>query len=330
MAVFLVTGGAGFIGSHLVERLLGRDQTVVCLDNLDPYYGPELKWRNLSSVSGHPQFTFVEGDIRDQQLLNNLFGRHRFDVVVHLAAKVGVYPSLTRADEFADVNVRGTLNVLEVMRKHHASGLIFASSSSVYGGSTNIPFVETDPVDRPISPYAATKRTGELLCALYHHLWNFNVACLRFFTVYGPRQRPEMAIHTFTRLLSEGERIQVFGDGSTARDYTYIDDILNGALKAIDNLRGFEIYNLGGSRRIQLRELIRLIGSSVGKKADVEHLPARAGEMPITEADLRKSREMLGYDPRVRIEEGLQRFVRWFLNDSRSVHDATERKASAS
>ncbi|MEE9187328.1 MAG: NAD-dependent epimerase/dehydratase family protein, partial [Bacteroidota bacterium] len=212
------------------------------------------------------------------------------------------------------------------MRTHHVSKLIFASSSSVYGGSTNIPFVETDPADRPISPYAATKRAGELFCALYHHLWNFDVACLRIFTVYGPRQRPEMAVHRFTRRLSEAKRIKVFGDGSAARDFTYIDDILDGIQKAIDNVQGFEIYNLGVSRPTQLSQLINLLESSVGAKATIEYLPLRAGEMQITEANLRKSREKLGYEPHVPIEEGIRRFVQWFMNDSRTVRSESEVK----
>lgn len=312
MAAFLVTGGCGFIGSHLVEHLLARGDNVVCLDNLDPYYDPDLKLRNLQAVRDNAGFSFVEGDIRDADFLNQLFRRKRFDVVVHLAAKVGVNPSLAQPNEYSEVNVGGTQNILEAMRHHLVRKLIFASSSSVYGGTSTIPFVETDPADRPLSPYAATKRSGELLCSLYHHLWNIDVSCLRFFTVYGPRQRPEMAIHAFTRRMSEGGEIQVYGDGSSARDYTYIDDILDGVLKAIEKVRGFEIFNLGESHKTSLRELIALLEASLGKKAAVAWLPPREGDMKVTFADVQKAEKLLGYKPRVSVEEGIRMFLRWY------------------
>jgi len=316
----LVTGGAGFIGSHLVERLLARGDRVVVLDNFDSYYDPAIKRRNLSSATGAGRGVsceIVEGDIRDAGALDALFSKEAPEAVVHLAARAGVRPSIEDPILYEDVNVRGTANLLEACRRHGVRKFIFGSSSSVYGDSTEVPFSETARVDKPVSPYAATKVAGELQCYTYHHLFGLDVFCLRFFTVYGPRQRPEMAIHKFTRLVMRGEPLPRFGDGRTERDYTYIDDILDGLLKAIDRVSGFGIFNLGESKRISLSSLIALIEKEVGAKAVVEALPDQPGDVKMTCADITLARERLGYDPKVPIEEGVGRFVAWLRREER-------------
>jgi UDP-glucuronate 4-epimerase len=312
----LVTGGIGFIGSHLCERLLTEGHAIVCLDNFDPFYDPVIKRRNLKEIQegGGGSFQFVEGDIRDKRLVEDLFRRSSFDLIVHLAARAGVRPSIQQPLLYEEVNVTGTLNLLEACREFGVRDLIFGSSSSVYGKNTKVPFAEGDPLDAMISPYAVTKRVGELYCYAYHDLYGLNIFCLRFFTVYGPRQRPEMAIHKFTRLIHEGNKIPVYGNGTSRRDYTYIDDIIGGIMGAINNLRGYDIFNLGESQTTPLRELISLIEGALGKKAEVEELPDQPGDVPITYADIGKARRVLGYDPRVKVEEGVKRFARWFRN----------------
>lgn len=311
----LVTGGAGFIGSHLVDRLLGEGDRVVALDNFDDFYNPALKRRNIQKARQHPGFRLIEGDLREPGLLEGLLQQEKFDVVAHLAARAGVRPSIQNSFLYADVNIRGTLQLLEACRKCGIRRLVFASSSSVYGNNSKVPFSEEDPVSRPISPYAATKRAAELMCHTYHHLYGMDIACLRFFTVYGPRQRPEMAIHHFTRLIHEGKKISLFGDGKTSRDYTYIDDIMDGTLGALSREHGFEIYNLGESRTVPLARLVLAIENQLGKKAVIEYLPAQPGDVEHTYADIRKARERLGYEPHTNLEEGLSRFVRWYLEE---------------
>jgi UDP-glucuronate 4-epimerase len=314
----LVTGGAGFIGSHLVDRLLGEGDRVVALDNFDDFYNPALKRRNIQKARQHAGFRLIEGDLREPGLLEGLLQQEKFDVVAHLAARAGVRPSIQNSFLYADVNIRGTLQLLEACRKCGIRRLVFASSSSVYGNNSKVPFSEEDPVSRPISPYAATKRAAELMCHTYHHLYGMDIACLRFFTVYGPRQRPEMAIHHFTRLIHEGKKISLFGDGKTSRDYTYIDDIMDGTLGALSREHGFEIYNLGESRTVPLARLVLAIENQLGKKAVIEYLPAQPGDVEHTYADIRKARERLGYEPHTDLEEGLSRFVRWYLEEAAS------------
>jgi UDP-glucuronate 4-epimerase len=312
----LVTGGAGFIGSHLSQRLLREGYTLVCLDNFDPFYDPAIKRRNLEEIRATATdgaFQLVEGDIRDAGLLEDLFKSSSFDLVIHLAARAGVRPSLEQPLLYEKVNVTGTLNLLEACREFGVMNMIFGSSSSVYGKNLKIPFAEDDRLEAMISPYAVTKRIGELFCSVYHHLYGMNIFCLRFFTVYGPRQRPEMAIHKFARLILEGERIPLYGDGTSRRDYTYIDDIIEGVMGAVRNLEGYNIFNLGESQTVPLRGLVSLLEETLGSKAEIEELPEQPGDVPITYADITKSRRLLGYDPQVGIEEGVKRFVRWFL-----------------
>jgi len=309
----LVTGGAGFIGSHLCERLQKEGWEVTCLDNFDDFYPPVLKRENLKALLSSDRFRLIEGDIRDEPFLERIFKEGEFDLVVHLAARAGVRPSIRQPLLYEEVNVRGTLNLLEACRRHGVRKFIFASSSSVYGKNPKVPFAEDDPLTSIISPYAATKRAGEILCYTYHHLYGLDVFCLRFFTVYGPRQRPEMAIHKFTRLIHEGRAVPVYGDGSSRRDYTYIDDCIDGVMRAIERVRGYEVVNIGEARTVPLMELVRLIERALGKEAFVEHLPPQPGDVPITYADVTKARKLLGYEPHTPIEEGIRRFVQWFL-----------------
>ena len=308
----LVTGGAGFIGSHLVERLLERGDEVVCLDDFNDSYDPAMKRANIAPVLANPSYALVEGDIRDRKVLRGIAAHHKCKEIVHLAARAGVRASLKAPLLYEEVNCCGTLNLLEFAREHSVGRFIFGSSSSVYGARSEVPFSEEDRADRPISPYAATKRAGELLCHAWHHLYGINVTCLRFFTVYGPRQRPEMAIHRFTRKILRGEPIEVYGDGTSRRDYTYVDDILDGLVRAIDTPFPFEIINLGESRTVELGFLIAALEKSIGKKAVVKSLSDQPGDVPVTCADIRKARELLGYSPRVQVEEGVQRFVDWY------------------
>ena len=308
----LVTGGAGFIGSHVCEALLARGEAVVCLDSFDDFYDPAVKRRNLAGVLGHSGFTLAEGDLRDAGVLESLFRRHQVQAVIHLAARAGVRPSIRQPALYADVNVTGTTRLLEAARQAGVPKFLFASSSSVYGVRTGLPFKETDEVDAPASPYAATKRAGELLCRTTHALSGMAITCLRFFTVYGPRQRPEMAIHKFTRLIEGGEVVPLFGDGSTARDYTYIDDIVAGILGALGACSRFAIYNLGNAEPIRLRDLVGRIEVALGKTARIESRPPEPGDVPFTCADVSAAKAAFGYEPRVKIAEGLQRFVAWY------------------
>jgi UDP-glucuronate 4-epimerase len=319
----LVTGGAGFIGSHLCERLLARRDEVTVLDNFNDFYDPAIKRENAAELRGAH---VVEGDIRDQACVARLFEEGRFEAVVHLAAMAGVRPSLLDPLLYSDVNVRGTQILLRELEKRPGVRFVFASSSSVYGANDKVPFREDDDIHRPISPYAATKRAGELLCYTHHHLYGTPISCLRFFTVYGPRQRPEMAIHAFTRLCLARKPIPFFGDGSTRRDYTYIDDIIDGVVRALDRARGYAIYNLGESRTISLAELVAAIGKQCGIEPILERRPLQPGDVLITYADVTKARKELGYEPRTELAEGLARFHAWLRErEGRAAIDAARR-----
>jgi len=308
----LLTGGAGFIGSHLAESLLRDGHEIDCLDNFNDYYDPAIKRSNILIALQHPSFMLTQGDILDLPELQHHFETRRYDTVVHLAARAGVRPSIQDPLLYEKVNVQGTMHLLEMCKQHKVRKFVFASSSSVYGAKTKVPFSESDPVDNPISPYAATKKAGELICHTYHHLYDISVTCLRFFTVYGPRQRPDMAIHKFANLIYEGKPVAVFGNGTSKRDYTYIDDIIQGLRASIDKCEGYHIYNLGESNTVELNQLLDLIQEALGKKAIIEHLPDQLGDVPITFADITRAKEELNYNPQTAIEEGIERFVKWF------------------
>lgn len=314
MRRILVTGGAGFIGSHLCEALLRDGHEVVALDNFDTFYDPAIKRNNLYTATRQAAFTLIEGDIRDERLLARVLGGN-IDVVVHLAALAGVRPSIQDPLAYADVNIRGTLTLLEACRLHHIRKLIFGSSSSVYGNNEKVPFAEADNVDHPISPYAATKKAGELLCHTYYHLYGLNVTSLRLFTVYGPRQRPDLAIHKFARLIEAGEAIPVFGDGSMTRDFTYVDDIVAGIRRAIDRCDGYHLYNLGGSKPVSLAELIAALEESLGKQAVIDRQPLQSGDVQRTYADVTLAGSDLDYAVTVDLQAGLSRFVEWFRSE---------------
>lgn len=311
-AHILVTGGAGFIGSHLTRRLLARGDRVTVLDDFNDFYNPSLKRENISSFLDRPDYRLVEGDIRDEPLVDRLFAEGKFDGVIHLAARAGVRPSLSEPILYEDVNCIGTLRLLEAARRHGPNLFLFGSSSSVYGINEKVPFSEDDPVNQPISPYATTKRTGELLCYNYHHLYGFRIACLRFFTVFGPAQRPEMAIHKFTDLLWKGKAVPMYGDGESRRDYTYVDDIVDGLIATLDLGPGFEILNLGGAYTTSLRDLVHWIAEELAVEPRIDYLPGQPGDVPITYADVSKAARLLGYAPKVPIREGLRRFVAWY------------------
>jgi UDP-glucuronate 4-epimerase len=311
-ATIFITGVAGFIGSHVAEALLLRGDRVHGLDNFDPFYDRSLKERNLAVLSAYPKFHFTEGDIRDEAGLGRWGDSSPADVLIHMAAKAGVRPSLSDPVGYADVNVSGTARILAWARSRALRRVLFASSSSVYGGNSKIPFSEDDSVDHPVSPYAATKKAGELLCHTYCHLYGMDIASLRFFTVYGPRQRPEMAIYKFTRLLHEGKEIDVYGDGSSKRDYTYIDDVVSGVLGALLAPPGYRIYNLGESATISLSDLIGLLEEATGIRAKRRFLPVQPGDVHVTFADITRARAEIGYDPKIPVMEGITRFVRWY------------------
>jgi UDP-glucuronate 4-epimerase len=309
----LVTGAAGFIGSHLNERLLRAGHSVVGLDSFDDFYDPAIKEKNLSVALDHSEFRLVRGDIRDPETLAAL--PDDIDTVIHIAARAGVRPSIEQPVLYYDVNVNGTLRLLELARERNIPRFLSASSSSVYGNNEKVPFSEEDPVDHPISPYAATKKATELLCHTYTHLFGITCLSLRFFTVYGPRQRPDLAIHKFARLLASGEEIPMFGDGTSRRDYTYIEDILqglDGALRWTSERHGeFDIVNLGESRTIQLKEMIEVLGQELEVEPRIRRLPMQPGDVERTFADISKARRLLGYEPRWSFREGIREFVRW-------------------
>jgi UDP-glucuronate 4-epimerase len=312
----LVTGGAGFIGSHVAEKLLGAGHEVIILDDFNDFYDPRIKEANIAGFAGDA--TVCRVDLRDAESVRAVFRREKLDAIMHLAARAGVRPSIQQPRLYYDTNVIGTLHLLEAARITGVERFIFASSSSVYGASRTVPFSEDEHLIQTLSPYAATKVSGEFLCSTYSHLYQMRVIALRYFTVYGPRQRPDLAIHQFTRLIHAGQSIDQFGNGSTRRDYTYIDDIIQGTLAALGYDGGlYDIFNLGESETIQLKDLILAIEKALGKKAKINELPEQPGDMPLTYADISKARKLLGYNPTTKLHEGLPKFIDWFLRGER-------------
>ncbi|OLA96533.1 MAG: epimerase [Verrucomicrobia bacterium 13_2_20CM_55_10] len=312
----LVTGGAGFIGSHLVEKLLASGHEVVILDDFNDFYDPQTKHANVAGLAR--DVTVYHVDLRDTESVRNLFHREKVDAIAHLAARAGVRPSIQQPRLYYDTNVTGTLHLLEAARVTGVERFVFASSSSVYGASKRIPFSEDEHLTQTFSPYAATKIAGEFLCSTYSHLYNLRVVALRYFTVYGPRQRPDLAIHQFTRRIYAGQPIDQFGDGSTRRDYTYIDDVIQGTMAALQYEGSlFDIFNLGENDTIQLKDLIAAIEKALGKKAKINQLPEQPGDMPLTCADISKARKLLAYKPTTRLSDGLPRFIEWFLRSAK-------------
>ncbi|WP_284465020.1 GDP-mannose 4,6-dehydratase [Chryseobacterium sp.] len=337
--IYLITGGSGFIGSHLIERLLRNGHSVINIDNFDDFYNYQIKIKNtlesidkisdfefsdketdiqrLTSLSQSPNYTLYYQDIRDKKGLENIFKNHSIDMVIHLAALAGVRPSIERPLEYEEVNVRGTMNLWELCKDFNIKKFICASSSSVYGNNEKTPFAETDNVDNPISPYAATKKCGEILGHVYHELYHIDMIQLRFFTVYGPRQRPDLAIHKFTQLISEGMEIPFYGNGNTARDYTYIDDIIDGITKSIlyleKNSDVYEILNLGENQVITLNDMVATIENAMNMTAVRKNLPMQPGDVTKTNADITKAKALIGYEPSTDFQNGIKKFVEWFL-----------------
>jgi UDP-glucuronate 4-epimerase len=310
---FLVTGGAGFIGSHVCERLLHDGHNVWAFDELNDFYDPQIKRANLRAIQSLAKpFEFFHGDLCDRDAVYDIFSAAKFDQVIHLAARAGVRPSLEQPALYQRVNVEGTVNILEAARNTGVKKITIASSSSVYGVNAKVPFSESDPIFSAVSPYAASKLACEALGHVYHHVYKMDVAMLRFFTVYGPRQRPDLAIHKFTKLIDAGKPIPVFGDGSTARDHTFISDILEGILACTRKEFGFEIFNLGESQTVTLSQLIAHLESALGKQAVIDRQPLQPGDVPLTFADISKAERILGYSPKVRVENGIPMFVEWF------------------
>ncbi|WP_066633714.1 GDP-mannose 4,6-dehydratase [Desulfolucanica intricata] len=324
MKTILVTGGAGFIGSHLCKALLHKNQKVIIIDNFNDFYDPGIKKNNIVEIKkmmgsngiDSDNLQVVEGDIRDQENLDKLFIEYKINLIVHLAAMAGVRPSIKNPLVYNDVNIRGTLNLLEMCKKYEVDKFVYASSSSVYGNNEKVPFAESDNVDYPISPYAATKKAGELLCHTYHYLYDIDAACLRFFTVYGPGQRPDLAIHKFTKLIINEQELPFYGDGSTERDYTYIDDIIDGVTKTIDWIQAgkgrYDIFNLGESNTVSLKRMVETLEKVIGKKAKLNILPVQPGDVNRTFADISKSKKVLGYNPTMDFEDGIEKFVAWY------------------
>ncbi len=313
---YLITGGAGFIGSSLADDLLEKNNRVVVIDNFCDFYDPQIKENNIKNALKNDNYKLYRGDIRDKKLLNKIFSENDIEVVVHLAAMAGVRPSIENPVLYQEVNCLGTQNILECMKEKRIMNLVMASSSSVYGNSKTVPFKETDIVDFAISPYAATKKANEVMTHVYHKLYNMNVIMLRFFTVYGPRQRPDLAINKFTRLMLEGKKIPMFGDGSTSRDYTYIGDIVDGIEKSVNyclnNSNVYEILNLGNSSPVSLKEMINIIGKCLNAVPDIEELPMQLGDVDRTYACIDKAKDMIGYNPQTPFEEGIKKFVKWY------------------
>lgn len=320
----LITGGAGFIGSHLIDNLLAEsDCRITVVDNFNDFYSPQIKRANIASHLLNPNFKLVESDICCARTMRRVFAENRFDAIVHLAAWAGVRPSLLNPRLYTEVNVTGTLNLLELAREFGVKQFVFGSSSSVYGVNCRIPFSEEDKIQKPISPYAATKAAGELLCHTFSHLYDFRAICLRFFTVYGARQRPDLAIHKFSQLIWEDKPIPVFGDGTTRRDYTFIDDIIQGVCAAIEyDKSNYEIFNLGESQTVELKDLIKLLEENLGKEAKIERYAMQPGDVPVTFADISKAKELLNYRPQTKIEHGIPKFTDWFKGEK-----AQKRKA---
>jgi UDP-glucuronate 4-epimerase len=309
----LITGGAGFIAYHLASALLKTPAEVFLLDNFNNFYNPEIKRRNVRDLQSYGRAPIHSVDILDRDSLRKVFAEIRPDTVVHLAAWAGVRPSLEKPELYSSVNITGTVNLLELAKEFSTRCFVFGSSSSVYGGSSRVPFCEDDPVDKPVSPYAATKRAGELLCHTYSHNFSMHITCLRFFTVYGPRQRPEMAIHKFAQLMNDGEEIPIFGSGDSRRDYTYVEDIVSGILAAIEVNPRFEILNLGESQTTALLEVVNHLEEALGVKARLRFLPSQAGDMEVTYADISRARQILGYNPQKPFQAGIRLFADWFV-----------------
>ena len=330
MRNILITGGAGFIGSHLVDRLLAEGGwQVTVVDDFNNFYSPATKRENISAHASNPSFKLIEADIRDGDALQKAFDGPKYDRIVHLAARAGVRPSLKEPRLYVETNINGTMNLLELAREHGVKQFVFGSSSSVYGVNPKVPFSEDDPIFNPISPYAATKAAGELICHTYAHLYGMRIVCLRFFTVYGARQRPDLAIHKFAKLISEGNPIPVFGDGTTRRDYTYIDDIIAGVRATIDyDQTSYEVINLGESRTVELCELISLLEKELSARALIDWQPPQPGDVPQTFADISKARRLLGYNPRIEIETGLHRFIEWFREHRQPSHHRMQTHSS--
>lgn len=316
MKTYLITGGAGFIGSHLADKILKNDNKVVVIDNFNDFYNPKIKENNVKHNLSNPNYKLEKIDIRDSKEVDRVFSENKIDNIMHLAAMAGVRPSIENPVLYQEVNCLGSQNILEAMKKYNVKNIVFASSSSVYGNTKTVPFKETDIVDYAISPYAATKKANEVMAHVYHKLYNFNVIMLRFFTVYGERQRPDLAINKFTRLILEGKPIPVFGDGTTCRDYTYVNDIVDGIIKSFkyveENSNVYEILNIGESEPVTLNEMIKTIEKAVGKKAIIDRMPMQPGDVDRTYADITKARQLIGYDPKTSFDEGIQNFVNWY------------------
>lgn len=319
MNTYLITGAAGFIGSHLAEALLKRGDAVVGIDNFNTFYDPSIKESNAKALSNYDSFSLIRGSLLDSEIRERALSMATYEAVFHIAAWAGVRPSIERPALYQRENIEGTVAMMESIRalKSQMPKFIFASSSSVYGNNKKTPFHEDDPVDHPVSPYAATKKACELLAYTYHHLYGLRATGLRFFTVYGPKQRPEMAIHKFAQLMVDKKTIPMYGDGSTARDYTYIDDIISGVLAAEANCTGYHVYNLGNSQTVKLSELIEKISEAIGVPATIEQLPMQPGDVDITFADIGRAQKELGYNPQTSIDQGLKKFAAWF-NEKRT------------
>jgi UDP-glucuronate 4-epimerase len=313
----LVTGGAGFIGSHVCDALLKTGKKVICLDNFNDYYSPARKRKNIAHNKNNKEFVLEEKDIVDYKNLRKVFEKNKIDKIIHLAARAGVRPSLDNPFIYEETNIKGTLNLLELAKEFEIKNFVFGSSSSVYGNNTKIPFSEEDRTDRAISPYAATKKAGEVLCYTYSHLYNLNISCLRFFTVYGPRGRPDMAPYLFTENITKGKQITMYGEGDSKRDYTFVADIVSGVLAAAEKAHRYEIFNLGNSTTVELKKLISTIEILTGKKAKIIRKPMPKGDVPLTYADINKSKKMLGYHPKTDIFEGMKSFIAWYNKESR-------------
>lgn len=320
METILVTGGAGFIGSHTCKRLLDENYRVVCVDDFNDFYNPKIKEKNIKQISKNKNFKSYKADIRDYKKLKKIFSENRIDKVIHLAARAGVRPSIENPELYIDVNINGTVNLLELAKEFKIKNFIFGSSSSVYGINKKVPFSENDRVENQISPYAVSKKTGELYCYAYHKLYNSNITCLRFFTVYGPSGRPDMAPLKFTILIDKEKELPMYGDGSSSRDYTYVADIVDGVVSALKKDFSFEIINLGDSNPVKLKYFISLIEKEVGKKAKIKQMPVQKGDVPITYADTKKAEKLLGYKPKIKIEEGIRRLVRWYIDEGKGQY----------
>ena len=312
----LLTGAAGFIGSHVAEALLARGDKVVGLDNFEAFYSPDVKRRNVEASRAYARYTLIESDLRSAAAVERAFGEGPFDAVVHLAARAGVRPSLQDPAGYSETNVSGTALLLEAARRRGVGHFVFASSSSVYGARSAAPFRESDPVEEPVSPYAATKRAGEILAGTFHHLYGLPVTCLRFFTVYGPRQRPDMAIHRFTRLIDQGEEVEVYGGGRSERDYTFIHDVVDGVVRAVDRPRGYRIYNLGTNHAVPLMTLVELISTGLERAPRIVRRPSQPGDVPLTYADITLAQSELGYAPATKLGDGITTFIDWYRKES--------------